>query len=267
MKRLREGNVVLPSYDIAGKIGNGTHGTVFMAVNKHDMSTCVVKRIPTEIPHCDAVSIVALRELIIMKRIQHHPNIIRLLHIWSSGTSFMAAMEYLPTTIHVWCGKLETTHVRSVITQLSSAVGHCHALHVMHRDLKPENVLIDAHLRVKLIDFGLATVFPRRQYTMDVYTMPYRAPEVTEGRYTHKADLWALGCIMYELDCGRRLFNILTFDELRAALVGFAPQSLRMRCDLCTRILRCVLDANPDLRPEAKSIAGDISSEERRIKM
>ncbi|XP_046860204.1 serine/threonine-protein kinase PDIK1L-like [Xenia sp. Carnegie-2017] len=95
------------------------------------------------------------------------------------------------------------------LKQLSEAVAYIHALSLVHRDLKPDNILFNANDNVKVGDFGLARDFvsaKREDETWLNYYMNsfcgkifYMAPEVFDGHYNEKADVFALGLLMYIL--------------------------------------------------------------------
>jgi len=93
--------------------------------------------------------------------------------------------------------------VLKVLWQLTSALAYCHhGLHMLHRDLKPQNVFLAANGDVKLGDFGLAKVIEETCALARTQcgTPLYMSPELCEGReYDRGADVWALGCILYEL--------------------------------------------------------------------
>lgn len=93
---------------------------------------------------------------------------------------------------------------------LASALHYLHSKRILHRDLKPENILLDTGERAKLCDFGLA-----RHMTADTHVVTsikgtplYMAPEVLAGvPYDQQADLWSLGCIVYETITGEAPFS------------------------------------------------------------
>jgi len=105
---------------------------------------------------------------------------------------------------------LDIPTVKSFLYQLLQGIDYCHAHRVLHRDLKPQNLLINVEGELKLADFGLARAFgiPVRNYTHEVVTLWYRAPDVLMGsrKYSTQVDIWSVGCIFAEMLNGRPLF-------------------------------------------------------------
>ena len=101
---------------------------------------------------------------------------------------------------------------RVLIKRLLSAINYCHSNGVVHRDLKPENILLEESLdfgTMKIIDFGTATAFDgngRRKLTEMLGTPYYIAPEVLQGQYNEKCDIWSIGVICFMLLCGKAPF-------------------------------------------------------------
>lgn len=89
-------------------------------------------------------------------------------------------------------------------------MSYCHSKNICHRDLKPENILLDSknNNAVKVIDFGTAQRFtPGVNMTQTYGTAYYIAPEVLNGNYNEKCDVWSLGVIMYILLSGKPPFD------------------------------------------------------------
>ena len=107
-----------------------------------------------------------------------------------------------------------------ILKQILQAVNYLHSHGVCHRDLKPENILfstISEDSQVKLIDFGLSKVFDGDNNTMKgtVGTTFYMAPEVINGKYDEKCDIWSCGVILYIMLCGKPPFYSSDEEELK----------------------------------------------------
>lgn len=105
---------------------------------------------------------------------------------------------------------LQPELVKKFTLQLIQGVHYCHSHRIIHRDLKPQNLLIDQEGNLKLADFGLARAFgvPLRNYTHEIVTLWYRAPEVLLGsrHYSTGVDMWSVGCIFAEMALRKPLF-------------------------------------------------------------
>jgi NIMA (never in mitosis gene a)-related kinase len=97
---------------------------------------------------------------------------------------------------------LETEEIMPIFIQLAQCLDHLHSKHVLHRDLKTKNIFLTQDDSVKLGDFGLSKILGS-QHDMAhsaVGTPYYLSPELCEGRpYDYKSDVWALGCVTYEM--------------------------------------------------------------------
>lgn len=98
---------------------------------------------------------------------------------------------------------LNPRDVKSYLSQMLKGIAYCHAHRVLHRDMKPQNLLVNSNGLLKIADFGLARAFglPLRNYTHEVVTLWYKAPEVLLGTkcYTTSVDIWSIGCIFAEM--------------------------------------------------------------------
>lgn len=145
---------------------------------------------------------------------------------------------------------LET--IAAIVRQAGGALAAAHQNGIWHRDLKPENVMIqtldDGEHRVKLIDFGIATVLhsqdPAESASKISGTLPYMAPEQLNGRPGASSDLYSLGVITYEMMTGRlplRAENAVQLHAMQKEGVRIAPRSLRP--DLPEEASRAILKA------------------------
>ncbi|KAH7888305.1 kinase-like protein [Phlebopus sp. FC_14] len=120
-------------------------------------------------------------------------------------------------------GSLSLACARYYTAQIVDALDYMHSKDVVHRDLKPENLLLDSDFRIKITDFGTGKILEgadERAHTF-VGTAQYVSPELLERNETSKSsDLWALGCIVYQMIAGRFAFQglseYLTWQKIKS---------------------------------------------------
>jgi len=200
-------------YQKIDKIGEGTYGIVHKAMNQETGQIVALKRIRLE-SEDEGVPCTAIREISLLKELKH-PNIVRLYDVIHDEKKLTLVFEYLDQDLKKYLdqchGEIPTTTMKIFLYQLLKGVAFCHEHRVLHRDLKPQNLLINQKKELKLADFGLARAFgiPVRNYSHEVVTLWYRAPDVLMGsrKYSTPIDIWSAGCIFAEMATGRSLFQ------------------------------------------------------------
>ena len=109
-----------------------------------------------------------------------------------------------------------------IFKKMMSAINYYHKNGIVHRDLKPENLLYlnkDENSPNKVIDFGMSKRFDSKHFMSEkVGTAYYISPEVLQGKYEEKCDIWSAGVILYIIICGYPCFNGEDDDEIFAAI-------------------------------------------------
>ena len=225
-------------YRLIRPLGRGGMGMVYMA-KRDDLGTlAAIKILPNAwIDMSRRQQFV--EEMRILAELSHE-SIAGLLDAGQldDGTPWFA-MQYVegePITDHVWRGRLAVNDILRLFDRLCAAVQHAHGHPVVHRDLKPSNVLVTSSGAVKLLDFGIAKRLEglyglderSRTMTREV-TMEYAAPEQLRGRSVGvRADVYALGIILYELLVGTRPYDVTdcTPADAEAAIRAAYPPSI-----------------------------------------
>ena len=163
----------------------------------------------------EGVPSTAIREISLLKDLQHE-NVVGLLDVVHEDRKLHLVFEYLDLDLKKHMDTdprayKDALRVKRYLYQMLDGIAYCHSHRILHRDLKPQNLLIDrARDRLKLADFGLARAFglPVRQFTHEVITLWYRAPEILLGskHYSTPVDLWSIGCIFAEMVNQKPLF-------------------------------------------------------------
>lgn len=208
-----EDRELITTYSPREKIGEGTYGTVYKAIDRRTNTAVAIKKIRI-VYEDDGVPATALREIALLREL-NHPNVVRLLDVYNSRNNLFLVFECLDMDLRVYLkrhGALRDRELQSAAFQLFQGCWFCHEHAVVHRDLKPQNVLIDTRTqRLVIADFGLARIFsmPLKVYTHEVVTLWYRPPEILLGqkKYGPSTDIWSLGCIHAEMATGQALFQ------------------------------------------------------------
>ena len=196
-------------YGYLEHIGSGGHGVAYRAVDLHLNRTVVLKFLGQSAMSTEMARRYFLREVKLSASL-NHPNIVHIYDIGKVDDVLYYAMEYVdgvPLTqylpprepIHDW------QFLYSVVAQLCDALDHAHGQGILHRDVKPDNVLVAVDGVVKLFDFGLARVADEGfgEQSVLVGTPHYMAPEqLMGGRVDHRADIYALGVMIFQLVTG-----------------------------------------------------------------
>ena len=201
-----------------------------------------------------------LRAEIDILRSVRHPHVVAMLDAFETASDFAVVTEYAHGELFEVLeddGCLGEDAVRHVAGQLVAALHHLHGRRIIHRDMKPQNVLVAGGGVLKLCDFGFArSLSAATAVVTSVKGTPlYMAPELVRERpYDHRADLWSLGVILYELFAGRPPFYTSSIVALVRAVVadpvvlprGASPKFASLLSGLLTKDPSARLDW-PDL--------------------
>ena len=263
-------------YEIRGVIGQGGMGVVYRA---HDdrLQRDVAIKFMSEVFSGDSTRTRLMQQEARAASKLSHPNIVT---VFDVGTS--AGLMYVVTEL------LEGESLREVVKrgptpwrtalglaiQIADGLAAAHEQGIVHRDIKPDNVFVTHEGRVKILDFGVATLRPTdkdgltsataqtvSQGGLLIGTVGYMSPEQTRGeKVDQRSDLFAFGCLLYELLTGRATFDGSSPISVLAAIQRDTPVPLEelvpsMRHDLARVVDRC-LEKDPAKRfPSARELA------------
>ena len=218
---IMKGNL-LDKYTVEKEIGAGGYARCLLVKNKTTGQLYACK----ELQKNKLNNVASLKSEIQILIKLDHPNIIKLYEIYENDNYIYLVME-LCTGGELFDRIIQKTEqgkqftekeVANIFQQMMSAINYCHSNKIVHRDLKPENLLLatqDENSPIKVIDFGMSRIFNNKQAMFDkVGTAYYISPEVLDGFYDEKCDIWSAGVILYILLCGYPPFNGNDDDEI-----------------------------------------------------
>lgn len=209
---LAEGEMpAVPGYHVVAALGRGGMGAVYHAVRERDGREVAVKLMHDGADASPGRTELFLREAAVMLQLSH-PGLVRAFDAGDSPHGRYLVLELIRGECLSECvqrdGPLSEKHAIRVGLQVARALAYCARLGLTHRDVKPSNLLADATGRVRLCDFGLATL-PCGAVAEDAYGSPgYAAPEQISdpAAIDERVDIYGLGATLWHLVVGRRPF-------------------------------------------------------------
>jgi Tol biopolymer transport system component len=237
------------SYEIVAAIGAGGMGEVYRAKDTKLNRDVAIKVLPDAFAN-DAERLARFTREAQTLASLNHPNIAHIHGLEESGGVRALVMELVDgddLSVLIARGPMPLADALPIAKQIAEALEAAHELGIVHRDLKPANIKVRGDSTVKVLDFGLAKAFdsaqaramdPSRQdlansptltahataMGMIIGTAAYMSPEQARGKAVDKrTDIWAFGCVLYEMLTGRAAFAGDTITDIIAAVVTREP--------------------------------------------
>jgi serine/threonine protein kinase len=255
----------LGPYEIIGAIGAGGMGEVYRARDTQLGRDVAIKVLPANFMNDPERLVRSQREARMLAAL-NHPNIATIYGLEQTSGAACLVMELVPGETlaeRVKAGPIPVEEALKIAAQIAEALEAAHEKSIIHRDLKPANIKVTPEGKVKVLDFGLAKAFEGDGVNEDMSNSPtlsraatmqgvilgtaaYMSPEQAKGKSVTKAtDIWAFGCVLYELLSGQAAFDGEDVTEILAAVVraepdwsrlpGSTPQSMRLLLQRCLR--------------------------------
>jgi hypothetical protein len=256
--RFTPGQIIAERYRVVALAGRGGMGEVYRAEDLTLSQVVALKFLPQNLSQ-DSAALERFHAEVRNARQVSHPNVCRVFDIGETGGNLFLTMEYVDgedlASVVRRIGRLSPDKATEIARQICAGLAAAHERGVIHRDLKPANVMLDGAGKIRITDFGLASLATSvNGAEARAGTPAYMAPEQMAGReVTTKSDIYSLGLILYEILTGKRAFEAATLPELmklRESGTITNPSTLVRDLDpLIERVILRCLEIEPEKRP------------------
>ncbi|XP_077441349.1 serine/threonine-protein kinase Nek1 isoform X14 [Vanacampus margaritifer] len=252
----------MDKYEKVKKIGEGSFGKAVLVKAKKDGHQYVIKEVSIS-GMSDKERQESRKEVSVLANMSH-PNIVQYKESFEEGGCLYIVMDYceggdLFKKINSQKGMLFTEEqILDWFVQICLALKHIHDRKILHRDIKSQNIFLTKDGTVQLGDFGIARVL---NSTVElartcIGTPYYLSPEICENKpYNNKSDIWALGCVLYEMCTLKHAFEAGNMKNLVLKIIrgSYHPVSVHYSQELRS-LLAQLFKHNPRERPSVKTI-------------
>jgi serine/threonine protein kinase/Flp pilus assembly protein TadD len=258
-QKLSLGSIFAGRYQIVEELGKGGMGKLYRALDLKLQEEVALKIIKPEIAS-DKETIDRFGNELKLARKISHKNVGRMYELMEDEGAHYITMEYVAGQdlkgLIRQSGRLAVETALSIARQVGDGLAEAHRLGIVHRDLKPSNILIDRDGTAKIMDFGIARSLRARGITVEgmiIGTLAYMSPEQAEGgEIDARSDIFAFGCVLYEMLTGKSAFGRETNAQTIAAVLHEDPPLLSesgvdIPAELQMVISRC-LEKDPERR-------------------
>ena len=258
------------TFSLGEQLGMGTVGVVYRATSPDIDEPVAVKLLHPNVSGDENIVNRFEREITIMERLDH-PHIVRHYGGGMMDGQYFYAMQLLDhgsLKDRLKQGPIPWPQVAAYSIQIASALQHAHNHGIVHRDLKPSNLFFDDDGNLVLGDFGIARDTAAAEITdhgVTVGTYAYMAPEQiqADAGMDYKADLYSLGCVMYEMLTDQPPFQGANFAQVWEQHLHREPMSLAERGVDCpawlSELVMQLLEKDPHDRPfSARAVEGQL---------
>ncbi len=261
------GTILADRYRIVSPLGKGGMGEVYRAEDLKLGQTVALKFLPRSLAQTEHALERFRREVRLARQVSH-PNVCRVFDVGeisgvgsggkTSEHTFLT-MEFVDgedlASLMRRIGRLSPDKGVEIARQICAGLAAAHEHGIIHRDLKPANIMLDGRGRVRITDFGLASLAAETEgEDARAGTPAYMSPEqFAGGEVSPKSDLYSLGLVLYEIFTGKRPFDAPSIEEmarLRDKSAPTAPSQYVKEMDpLIERVILRCLEKDPAKRP------------------